>query len=99
MAARKASPSAASPTPIHSRRVTEWANSRSATTVSRTRPPAITACTIEIGASASAATWKPQEPIAIRIPITYQRFLNRAREVRTGRCHSTSGDWTAPRCL
>ena len=35
-----------------------------------TRPPAITACTTEIGASASAATWKPHDVVATTQPIT-----------------------------
>ncbi len=58
VAARNASPSAAMPTPIHSRRVTSCAKRRSAVTVSRTRPPAITDCTSEIGARESAADVK-----------------------------------------
>ena len=88
-----------SATPIHSRRVTANPNNRSATTVSSTSPPAITDCTTEIGASASAATWKPQDPVATRIPSVYQRERNSASELATGRRHSTGGDSTAPRCL
>ena len=74
-------PAAVSATPIHSRRVTEKPNSRSATTVSSTSPPAITDWTSEIGASASAATWKPHEPVATRIPSVYQRERNSASEL------------------
>ena len=74
-----------SATPIHSRRVTVKPNSRSATTVSSTRPPAITDWTSEIGASASAATWKPHEPMATAIPSVYQGERNSASEVRIGR--------------
>ena len=88
-----------SATPIHSRRVTVKPNSRSATTVSSTSPPAITDWTSEIGASASAATWKPHEPMATAIPSVYQGERNSASEVRIGRRASTGGDSTAPRCL
>ncbi len=88
-----------SATPIHSRRVTEKPNRRSATTVSSTSPPAITDWTIEIGASASAATWKPHDPVATTIPSVYQRERNRASELATGRRTVTGGDSTAPRCL
>ena len=68
-------------------------------TVSSTRPPAITDCTSEIGASDSAATCRPHDPSAIRIPSVYQRDRNSASEVRTGWRISTSGDSMAPRCL
>ena len=44
-----------SPTPIHSRWVTSWPNTLFASTVSNTRPPAMTVWTSEIGASESAA--------------------------------------------
>ena len=56
VAARNVSPAAVRITPIHSRRVTVKPKSLSATTVSSASPPAITDCTSEIGASASAAT-------------------------------------------
>ena len=85
-----------SATPIHSRRVTAIPNRRSATTVSKTRPPAITDCTSEIGASASAATCRPHDPIAITIPRTYSGELNSAIELRTGRDMSTAGASRAP---
>ena len=55
--------------------------------------------TSEIGASASAATWRPHDAVAMRIPSVYQRERNSASEVRTGRRASTGGDSTAPRCL
>ena len=69
VAARNASPAAVSATPIHSRRLTSWPKTRSASTVTSTRPPAITDCTSEIGASASAPTWKPHEVVATTHPI------------------------------
>ena len=97
--ARNASPSAARATPIHSLRVTWCANSRSAQTVSMTRPPAIVACTSEIGASASAPTWNPHPAIAMRIPSVYHGFRKSANDVRSGRRISTSGEAMAPRCL
>ena len=59
-----------SPTPIHSRRVTWWPKKRSATTVTSTSPPAITDWTTLIGASASAATWKPHDVVATTHPST-----------------------------
>ncbi len=88
-----------SATPIHSRRVTVKPNRRSATTVSSTSPPAITDCTSEIGASASAADVEAPRPVATTIPSVYQRDRNSASDVLTGRRHSTGGDSTAPRCL
>ena len=69
VAARNARPAAVSPTQSHSRRVTEWPKTRSAVTVSSTSPPAITDWTIEIGARASAATWKPHDVVATTQPI------------------------------
>ena len=68
VAARKARPAAVSATPIHSRRVTEWPKTRSASTVISTRPPAIVACTTLIGARPSASTWKPQLVVATTQP-------------------------------
>jgi hypothetical protein len=79
--------------------VTWWAKKRSATAVSSTRPPAIVAWTSEIGASASAPTWKPQPAIATTIPSVYQRERKSISELQTGRRHSTLGRSTAPRCL
>ena len=99
VAARKARPAAVSATPIHSRRVTGRWNSRSATTVSSTSPPAITDCTSEIGARLRAATCSPQDPIATRIPIVYQGERNSAIDELTGRDHCTGGASTAPRYL
>jgi hypothetical protein len=69
VAARNDRPSAVNATPNHSRRVTRCPNSRSASTVSSTSPPAITDCTSEIGARASAATCSPHDPVATMIPI------------------------------
>ena len=74
-------------------------NSRSATTPSSTRPPAITVCTIEIGASASAATWKPHETMATEMPRSHQRERNSATVLDTGFRSEMGGDSTAPRCL
>ena len=73
-----------SATPIHSRRRTSNPNSRSATTVSSTRPPAITACTSVIGASASAATWRTHAAVATTIPRVHQRLENSATVLLTG---------------
>ena len=55
--------------------------------------------TSEIGASASAATCSPQEPIATTRPSAYHFDRNRASVLRTGALHSTAGAATAPRCL
>ena len=68
-------------------------------TVRSTRPPAIVAWTSEIGASASAPTWKPQPTVAVTMPSVYQGFLKSANEVRSGFRMSTSGIAIAPRCL
>jgi hypothetical protein len=99
VSARNARPAAASPTPIQSRFATVRPNRRSANTVSRTSPPAITAWTIEIGASDSAATWKPHDVVAMTQPSRYHFDLNSTSVEWSGRFQSTSGDSTAPRCL
>ena len=99
VAARKARPAAVRMTPIHSRLVTVKPNSRSATTPSSTSPPAITVCTIEIGASARAATWKPHETMATAMPSSHQRERNSATVLDTGLFSEIGGDSTAPRCL
>ena len=57
------------------------------------------AWTSEIGASASAPTWKPQPTVAVTMPSVYQGFLNSANEVRMGFRMSTCGIAIAPRCL
>src|SRR4051794_5633991 len=99
VAAREARPAAGSATPIHSRRLTRKPNKRAAGTGSSTSPPPITDWTSEIGASASAVTWNPHDPVAITIPSTYHFDPNRASDERTGRRHSIGGDSTAPLCL
>jgi hypothetical protein len=99
VAARKARPAAVSATPIHSRLVTGRWKIRSAMTVSRTSPPAITDCTSEIGARLSAATCRPHDPIATPIPSAYQGDRSSASDELTGRDHSTAGASTAPRYL
>src|SRR4051794_306244 len=99
VAASTARPAAVRATPIHSRRVTSWPKRRSAATVSRTSPPAITVCTSEIGASDSAPTCRPHEAIATSIPIVYVRERKSTSDERRGRRQSTSGDSTAPRAL
>src|SRR3954451_25488246 len=68
-------------------------------TVRSTRPPAITDCTIEIGARESAATCRPHDAVATIIPIVYQRLLNSASELFTGLRSVTAGDSSAPRYL
>ena len=87
------------PTPIHSRRVTGMPNRRSASTVSRTSPPAIDAWTSEIGASDRAPTWKPHDTIATTIPKAYSGERNRTIVLCTGRRMSTAGASRAPRNL
>ena len=56
-------------TPIHWRVPTLKPKTRSARTARKTRPPEMTAWTRERGASAMAATWKIQAPIATPMPI------------------------------
>ena len=50
------------------RRPTWKPKQRSARTVSKTMPPEMTVWTIESGASAMAATWKAQAPVATTMP-------------------------------
>src|SRR3954465_1674887 len=99
VAARNASPSAVSATQIHSRRVTVKPQTRGGITVRSTSPPAITDCTIEIGASDRPATCSPHEAVATMMPIVYQRLLKRASELLTGLRSVTAGDSSAPRYL
>ena len=69
-------------------------------TVSRTRPPAITDCTSEIGASESAPTWRPQDAVAMTIPSVYARERNSMSVLRIGRSQrDRRATATAPRCL
>ena len=92
-------PRRTAPTPTHSRRDTSMPNSRSAITVSSTRPPAITDCTSEIGASESAATCRPHDAIATTMPRTNQRLENRTATARSGRRQTIVSIDDAPRCL
>src|SRR3954462_570166 len=96
VAARNARANATSAPQIHSRLVTSKPNTRSAITVSSTRPPAITDWTSEIGASARPATCRPHEAVATMIPIVYQRERNSASELLIGLLSVTSGDSSAP---
>jgi hypothetical protein len=90
---------AVSASPIHCRRPTLIPSIRSAITASNTTPPASTACTSESGATAIAATWKIQAPLAISIPIANSRDLNSDFPLHRGRRMSTGGAAHAPRCL
>ncbi len=93
------SPNAVKPSPSHWRGPTRKPNSRSAITASSTTPPASTAWTTDIGATASAATCAPQAASATSIPIVNQREANRSRAERSGWRTWTAGAATAPRCL
>jgi hypothetical protein len=59
----------------------------------------MTDCTSEIGASASAATWKPHDAIATTIPSTNQRLVKSELTALSGLRHSIAGIAAAPRCL
>ena len=87
------------PTPIHCRRPTLKPKTRSASTVSITSPPQITAWTVDSGARARAATWSTQAPNATSMPIANHLerksaapLLERVRPLDVGCRH-------APRCL
>ena len=65
-----------------------------------TTPPASTTWTTDIGASASAATWKPQAPVATTMPMREPlRGVQQAFAVCSGCRMSTGGASQAPRCL
>ena len=93
------SPTAVSTIPPHWRREIFSPNERSATTASITTPPASTAWTVDSGATAIAATWNTQAPVATRNPIANSLEENSCRAVRNGCLMSTAGAWQAPRCL
>ena len=93
------SPSAVRPTPAHWRGPTSKPNRRSAITASSTTPPESTTWTTHIGASASAATWKPQAPVATSMPIANHFERNSAGAERSGWRMSTAAAAQAPRCL
>ena len=93
------SPAAVIATPAHWRRLTSSPKIRSLITARSTTPVESTACTVESGASASAATWNSQAPAAIAMPMANQREANSARALRSGFAIRTSGAHAAPRCL
>ena len=92
-------PSAVMPTPTHWRRGTVQPNSRSPRTATTITPVDSTACTMDSGASASAATCSTQAPAAIAIPTANHFERNRAFALDSGRRMSTTGAALAPRCL
>ena len=92
-------PQAVIATPSHWRGPTSKPKIRSASTASITTPVESTACTTDIGASASAATWKIQAPRAIAMPIANHLERKSALPDRSGWRTSTEGASFAPRCL
>ncbi len=66
---------------------------------SSTTPPARTAWTTDIGASASAATWKPQALVATSMPSANQGEPKSDLAERRGCLMSTGSAAHAPRCL
>ena len=66
------SPIAVEMRPSHWRRRTSKPNIRSAITAMKTTPAASETCTTDIGAIASAATWKPQLTTAMSMPSANQ---------------------------
>src|SRR5690349_8151253 len=59
----------------------------------------MTACTVESGATASAATWSTQATTATAMPTANHLEANSERALCSGRRASTSGALEAPRCL
>ena len=86
-------------TPAHWRGPTSKPKIRSAITASITTPVESTACTTDIGASASAATCSIHAPDAMPMPIA--NHLERKSDCRrsSGCRTSTDGAAFAPRCL
>ena len=68
-------------------------------TAIRTTPPASTTWTTDIGAIASAATWKPHALVATTMPSANHFEEYSAFAVRSGWRMSTGGASQAPRCL
>src|SRR5918995_2779884 len=92
-------PKAVIATPAHWRRPTLWPNSRSPSTARITTPVESTTCTVESGATASAATCISHAPAAIAMPAANQPERIRDRALASGRVSWTSGAQPAPRCL
>src|SRR3954466_13969825 len=59
----------------------------------------MTGCTIETGAIATAATWKPQAKVAVAQPIANHFEQKRPLALRSGCLMSTAGAAHAPRCF
>ena len=98
VAERNARPSAASPTPIHSRRVTSWSKSPCAVTVRSTRPrrsPIGPGRWARVRALRRAAPGAHRDRDPEHVPAGAKQGERRP----TGRRNSTAGDSTAPRCL
>src|SRR3954467_6674298 len=94
-----ASPAATSPIPPHCRRWSWNPKRRSASTASTTKPPAITACATERGASAMAPTWNTQPTTATAHPIAHHFDRNSSVALLSGARRLTAGAATAPRCF
>ncbi len=93
------SPAAVIATPAHWRGPTWKPKIRSASTASITTPVESTACTTDIGASASAATCSSQAPAAIPIPSANHLERKSDFALYSGCRMSTQGASLAPRCL
>src|SRR5207253_9134732 len=97
-------PSVASPTAVMTR-PTSWRgptskpNMRSAITAINTTPAASATWTTDIGATASAATCRPQLATAIAMPSVNHREEYRARAERSGWRTLTLATALAPRYL
>jgi hypothetical protein len=97
LTASASSPSPVSATPTRCLRATGQPNRRSAITPRKTIPVAITACTVEIGASPSAAMCSKPPALATSTPPVNQRDPSSARRLRPGRSWRIRGLERAPR--
>ena len=93
------SPAAVSDSPIHWRRPTRRPNIRSAITAMNTTPAARDTWMTDIGASASAATCRPQLAVAMIIPSVNHLEEYSSLAERSGCRTSTLGTELAPRYL
>src|SRR5260221_362334 len=97
--ARRASPAPPSISASHCRRSTGSPKISCEIAASSTAPPASTACTREIGAIESAATWTSQATAASPQPAANQREPASRRALLSGRRMLTASVRWQPRCL
>ena len=96
---RTASPIAVTRRPVRCRRPRPKPKNRSARIAMKTRPPEMTACTVDSGASDKAPTCNSQAPNATSQPTVHHLEPKRPVTLSTGWRARMTGAAAAPRCL